>query len=119
MSPRRALVIAGLLDLGVLVTPVSAQEVAPKVHDSARTVHDFLADIAKTVSTDALRDQLASALEDPATLNRAVQLLFRDDAGWRLLRDLNVRFKTFEAESARAALGLSYSYSKDLKRETF
>jgi hypothetical protein len=58
-------------------------------------------------------------LGDPATLNWALDRLLKGKAGrWQLLKDLNLRFSTFQAEKSDArGLGLSYDYSRSIKHE--
>jgi hypothetical protein len=68
-------------------------------------------------STETLLEAWKRALEDPETLNPILQELFADDR-WRLLKDLNLRFVSFEANRADVrGLGLAYEYAKTLKRE--
>jgi hypothetical protein len=59
---------------------------------------------------------LHEVLSDPATLNRALNLLTASDSGWAFLRDVHFAFKTFEAPdpggTTQAHLGFSYDYNK-------
>ncbi|HYM34823.1 MAG TPA: hypothetical protein VET48_05460, partial [Steroidobacteraceae bacterium] len=61
---------------------------------------------------------LSNVLQDPATLNRAVDLLVAADSGLAFLRDIQFKFKTFEATdnagTKQAHLGFSYSYAKSI-----
>ncbi|MBI3885140.1 MAG: hypothetical protein HY302_05355 [Opitutae bacterium] len=73
---------------------------------------------------DALKKKLQDGLNDPAVLNQVLDSL-RSGAGGSAgnigalagaLKNLNVRFKAFEAkDGADASLGLEYSYEKSLK----
>lgn len=66
---------------------------------------------------EVLREAWKAAVEDPETLNLILEQLFAGER-WRLLRDLNLRFATFEADGADLrGLGLSYDYAKMLKRD--
>ena len=66
---------------------------------------------------DLLRQTWQGLLEHPETLNGAMDRLFAGDR-WQLLRDLNLRFLTFEAEGSDVrGLGLGYAYVKSVKRD--
>jgi hypothetical protein len=69
------------------------------------------------VDADALR----RVLEDPETFNHLLdRLAGSGGAGWRLLQDLHLRFKTFDAQDADArGLGLSYAFDKVVQQQAF
>jgi hypothetical protein len=56
-----------------------------------------------------------NALESPETQSRILNTYLASDHGWQFLRDVNFKFKAFEADSAEAALGFSYDYKKSLQ----
>ncbi len=66
-------------------------------------------------SPAALRDAVLAALEDPERLNHALDRILSGDDRWRLLKDLNLRFKTFDAEEGQNGLGLAFAYAKAIK----
>jgi hypothetical protein len=72
---------------------------------------------ALRVDADALR----RVLEDPETFNHLLdRLAGSGGAGWRLLQDLHLRFKTFDAQDADArGLGLSYAFDKVVQQQAF
>ncbi len=60
------------------------------------------------------------ALEEPETLNKVLDMVIVSDSKWRLLKDLNLRFKTFKAnDGGSEALGLNYKFSKDIDKRLF
>ncbi|HSB53891.1 MAG TPA: hypothetical protein VLD58_06020 [Gemmatimonadales bacterium] len=78
--------------------------------------HGLVAELGNLgISPKALKDLLG----DPETLNWALDRLLKGKAGrWQLLKDLNLRFATFQAEKSDArGLGLSYDYSRSIKHE--
>lgn len=69
------------------------------------------------VDVDALR----RVLEDPETFNHLLdRLAGRDGGGWRLLQDLHLKFKTFDAQDADTrGLGFSYGFDKVVQQQAF
>ncbi len=68
----------------------------------------------------ALQRQLDQLLEHPERLNEVLGRAFPGNERWRLLKDLKLRFTTFEATKGdRKGLGLAYTYAKDIKRQSF
>ncbi|MFZ5625501.1 MAG: hypothetical protein ACOY71_13930 [Gemmatimonadota bacterium] len=119
MRPRRALPFAVAL-AALCAAPAAAQDSVPPgiVLDSLHKV------VPGGLSAEAVKKAALRLLQDPVVLNHVLsRSLAYGSARWRLLRDLKVRFKTFEgAKTARTALGLEYSYAKsmrydELKRE--
>jgi hypothetical protein len=71
------------------------------------------------LSAGDLEAKLKEAIGDPETLNKVLQR-FVEGPGerWRLLKDLHLQFKSFNAdEGNEAGLGLSYQYAKEIKRQ--
>ena len=68
-------------------------------------------------SSSALRDAVMDLLEDPERLNHALDRILAGDDRWRLLKGLNLRFKTFEAAEDQTGLGVSYAYAKGIKHD--
>jgi len=66
-------------------------------------------------------DVVRRVLEDPETFNHLLdRLAGSGGAGWRLLQDLHVRFKTFEAADADTrGLGFAYGFDKVVQRQAF
>lgn len=64
-------------------------------------------------------EAIKKLLKDPETLNAALEALLNGKPGkWQLLRDLNLKFATFEAEKSDArGLGLMFDYSRAIKHE--
>ncbi|NNG16593.1 MAG: hypothetical protein HKM89_08940 [Gemmatimonadales bacterium] len=74
-----------------------------------------IAAITKCLGTDFSR-----FLEDPETLNKALSSLTSLPGLKNALGDVSLQFKTFYSEdSAVTALGLGYSYEKDIVRTSF
>jgi len=66
-----------------------------------------------TLPPRELRDRWAEALGDPELLNEALTLPPPGGRRWRLLRDLDLRFKSFESdETERRGLGISYAFER-------
>jgi hypothetical protein len=65
--------------------------------------------------TEETIETVRNALESPETQSRVLNTYLASDHGWQFLRDVNFRFKAFEADSAEAALGFSYDYKKSLQ----
>ena len=106
-SLRQALITAAVLAGLGQAAPLTAQE---------STKQGLLAQLR---GLPASAEALKKLLEDPETLNRALQLLLNGKPGkWQLLKDLNLKFATFEAEKSGArGLGLTYDYSRSIKHE--
>jgi hypothetical protein len=107
VSFRQALITGAVL-LGLGQTAV--------LNAQAPTKQGLLALLSGLPSSE---EALKKLLKDPETLNRALQVLLNGKPGkWQLLKDLNLRFATFEAEETGArGLGLSYDYSRSIKHE--
>ena len=66
--------------------------------------------------TDDNIEALRNSLESPQTQSRLLNTYLTGDHGWQFLRDVNFKFKAFEADAANeAALGFSYDYQKSLQ----
>lgn len=99
--------------VGAIVAMVCAPPALPAQGEATRGL------VAELGSLGISPRALETLLGDPATLNWALERLLRGKAGrWQLLKDLNLRFATFEAERSDArGLGLSYDYSRSIKHE--
>jgi hypothetical protein len=77
--------------------------------------------IGQVRSLGAGLDGVKRALEDPETFNHLLdRLAGSGGTGWRLLQDLHLKFKTFEAEDADArGLGFSYGFDKVVQQQVF
>lgn len=108
MRRRTALVLTAAL-LAAVASRAGAQDTTAVVPTLAT------ATTALGVSPRTLRE----LLEDPETLNAALQqLLHGQHAPWQLLRNLDVRFLTFETQDGeRQGLGLAYDYDQAIKRQ--
>lgn len=92
-----------------------------------KSIDKFIDDISKVtgISKDSLEKEISrmysNILENPETLNKVLDTYVIEKTGISFLRDVNLRFKTFRAngEDGSAALGFSYSYSKDIKKHLF
>lgn len=73
------------------------------------------------ISEGAPSELLKGILDNPEIINKAMDRYLSPPSGWRLLKDLNLRFKTFRSndDTAVAALGFTYSFSKDVRRHSF
>ena len=62
-----------------------------------------------------------SFLGDPETLNKYLQDYIRKNNGWRFLRDIQFRFKTFttHGQDSLSSLGFSYDFAKDVNKRYF
>ncbi len=132
MSPRRLGV--GLLAFAWALSSGSAlaqqdDETAAEESESAAaaggdpTLTTILAVLAQGLAvpnvvarTDENIETLRSVLESPQTNSRLLNTYLAGDHGWQFLRDVNFKFKAFEADAANeAALGFSYDYQKSLQ----
>ena len=81
-----------------------------------------LSDIAKNISPDIsdvsitgeLQNIFNEVLNDPETLNLVLKETFEKAKAGNFLKDLDLKFKTFQFDTV-SAIGLSYSYQKDIK----
>jgi len=94
-----------------------------------KTAEQTVRQTARRVGADSaaalprLADVWNSLVEDPALLNRGLTVLGERDA-LRLLKNLNLRFVSFEGEGAddgagARGLGVAYAIAHDLTRSTF
>ena len=59
---------------------------------------------------------LRNVLESPQTQSRLLNTYLAGDHGWQFLRDVNFKFKAFEADAANdTALGFSYDYQNSMQ----
>jgi hypothetical protein len=60
-------------------------------------------------------------LGDPETLNKYLQDYLQKNNGWRFLRDIQFRFKTFttHGRDSLSSLGFSYDFAKDVNKRYF
>jgi hypothetical protein len=66
--------------------------------------------------SDETIEILRNVLESPQTESRLLNTYLEGDHGWQFLRDVNFKFKAFEADAADdAALGFSYDYQKSVQ----
>lgn len=118
MKTLRRLLAPALLALALVA---HAQDSAPDVLTVLEAIKSPLLDEAARA---ALKRRLEARLRDPDTLNQVLDALRGRAEGSAgnigalagALKNLNVRFKAFEAkDGADASLGLQYSYEKSLK----
>jgi hypothetical protein len=118
VKTSRRLLVAALL---ALAPAARAQDTTPDFLAALEAVGSPLLD--ETVRA-ALKQKLQARLKDPDTLNQVLTTLRGRAEGSAgnigalagALKDLNVRFKTFEAkDGADSSLGLEYSYEKSLR----
>ncbi len=62
------------------------------------------------------KELLNDILHSPETLNKANELLRQGSHGWAFLKDINFKFKAFQATQAdaKASLGFEYSFDRSL-----
>jgi hypothetical protein len=66
-------------------------------------------------TSDDVLATVRNTLEAPETQSRLLNTYLTGDHGWQFLRDVNFKFKAFEADAANeTALGFSYDYQKSL-----
>lgn len=110
-SWRRALALC------LLATPLAAPA-ARAQPQSLGSQAEVLA--ALGLSTEEIRREVRRRLADPEVLNAALDRVLAGTGGSPLLAGLQVRFATFEAEEGdERGLGLTYSYSRSIKRDLF
>lgn len=84
----------------------------------------FLSDLTG-ISRDSLANEFSALysniLENTETINKVLDTYVVEKAGVDFLRDVNLKFKTFRTngQNSNAALGLSYSYSRDVKKDLY
>ena len=63
----------------------------------------------------------ADELESPLTISKILNMHFAEQSGWRLLEDFQFEFRTFEvkSDSSQPALGVRYSFARDLRSDLF
>lgn len=133
MSPRRLVVgllaVAWALNSGIALAQQDEETAAEEETDAAaaaggdQTLMTILAVLAQGLAipnvvarTDDNIETLRNALESPETKSRLLNTYLVGDHGWQFLRDVNFKFKAFEADAANeAALGFSYDYQKSLQ----
>jgi hypothetical protein len=118
-----ALTCAHLVAFAAEPVEPAAEEETPPAVAGGTPVTTLLALIERGVAqpapagarTEDVIDSVRNALESPETQSRVLNTYLNRDHGWQFLRDVNFRFKAFEADSADAALGFSYDYKKSLQ----
>lgn len=117
MSNITRLWTAAFLCLVLVATPASAQQ-------SQQSIDEIIDNIAglTNIPKDSLLKRFSDLLvNNTETINKVLQEYVVAKSGLTLLRDLNLKFKTFRVngQDNSAALGVSYSYSKDISRNIF
>lgn len=81
----------------------------------------MLIGVPKDSLTKEFSKLYSNILENTETLNKALDTYIVEKEGVSFLRDVNLRFKNFRTngQDGSAALGFSYSYSKDIKKHLF
>lgn len=81
-----------------------------------QTIRGGLAKLNVKSLTNDVRDYLRKSLEDPANLNKVLDSYLAKDSGLAFLKDVNFRFKAFEARdpAAQTSIGFGYDYAKSV-----
>ena len=115
MRYRSIFAYAFIASIGILLAA------APKTFGDEQSIDDFIVVLGDMVgvSSRATSELVAPALENPETINKVMKQYLVGPSGWRLLKNLDVRFKTFRVhgDSTATALGFSYSFSKDVRKQ--
>jgi len=111
-------IIKYVVILLLLIFSVPASAADPEASDVALSLVEkgfSEPNIAKP--KNSAKDFLEDALENPETLNAVVKSYLIKDSGWQFLRDIDFKFKVFEATAgndSKASLGFSYAYEKKI-----
>lgn len=115
--------ICFLLHFNIFVSETNAQDMP-----EPNPIVDYF--LNSGVSTDSLifevlqkqiSDIYSNILNDTETLNKVLDTYVIEKAGISFLKALNIKFKTFNSkeDSNITALGLSYSFNKDIQKHLF
>ena len=113
MVNQRALArwwVAGILLFSFATAGAETPETAEKTVRSGTAKPNL-----KSLSND-VREYLRKSLEDPAKLNKVLDSYLAKDSGLAFLKDINFRFKAFEARepNTQTSIGFSYDYGKSI-----
>jgi hypothetical protein len=119
MNKKSFLMFCLFLLFSIVTVETSAQE-----RQNTSEFIDFLSNLTG-VPTDSLNKEFSrlysDILENTETINKVLDTYIVERSGISFLRDVNLKFKTFRTngQDNNAALGLSYSYSKDVKKDLY
>jgi hypothetical protein len=122
MNKRLPFIICVTLLLALFPITASSQD----IHEGNPLIEYFLKQMLTvsndTISTDSLNSEVASIyanlLDSTESLNKVLATYLLPKAGIAFLGEVDLRFKTFQVdgEDGGAALGLNYSYARDVRR---
>jgi hypothetical protein len=83
------------------------------------SLSEFSSEYLKSLEAGGTSPQavISNALEQPDTINKVLNDSLKTDTGWQFLKDLNLKFKTFQANDGTESLGFNYNFSKDIKKK--
>lgn len=119
MNRKLIYLVCLFLNLNSPLLVVYAQE-----ENESNPILDFLSG-RLIVTEDSLKKAVSNLylefINDTETLNKVLDTYIIDDLDVSFLKDLNIRFKAFNVkeDSNVSALGLSYSYSRDIQKHLF
>ena len=89
---------------------------AETAETAKKTVRAGTAKLNLESLSNEVRDYLRKSLEDPANLNKVLDSYLAKDSGLAFLKDINFRFKAFEARDpgSQTSIGFSYDYGKSI-----
>ena len=102
----------------VLVLALATTGLSPAQDSTAIfSLHDLRDLVGGTLSLK----EFTSYLGDPETLNKYLEEYLQKDNGWRFLKDIQFRFKTFSThgQDSLSSLGFSYDFAKDVNKRYF
>lgn len=111
--------ISFLFHFIIFVTIINAQEKL-----GSNPIVEYVSSII-SVSKDSLEKEVSKIYSDilnnTETLNKTLDNYITEESGISFLKNLNIKFKTFsvKGDSNSAALGLSYSFNKDIQKNLF
>ena len=98
----------------VLLTVLSFNIYPQETLSLSEIANDFKSFIGDSSIEDELQNIFKEVLNDPQTLNLVLKETFEKVKQNNFLKDLDIKFKTFQYDSA-SAIGLAYSYQKAIK----
>jgi hypothetical protein len=103
--------LRGLFTTVVFVVCISAAQEVDSVF-SMLSLKEKLTQLPRGMSAA----QFSDLLGNPETLNKYLGMVAGDDEGWRFLKDIKFRFKTFstKGDDSLSSLGFSYQFAKDV-----
>jgi len=113
------LYIATLIVFCCIVCPVHAEDAKNK-SDSC-SLAEFSSKYLKFLESGGSSPQsvISNALEQPDTINKVLIDSLKTDSGWQFLKDINLKFETFQANDGTESLGFNYNFSKDIEKHLY